>query len=64
MRGLGCKDCGPFGVFRTIPHGEPFAVKRVEPGIAVPGFIEMDTVNTLSKELFNLDRMITETIIG
>src|SRR5208337_1512523 len=62
--GLGGKDGRAFGVPCPVAHCEPVPVDRVEPGIGVPGLVEMDAVHALPEQPLDLCRMVAEAVVG
>ena len=62
--GLRGKDCRTFRVFCPVPHRKPVPIDRVEPGIGIPGLVEMDAIHALPEKFLHLSGMVAEAIVG
>ena len=48
----------------VAPHREAITVQRIEAGVAVPRFVEMDAVNALGEPRLRVGGVVTHAVVG
>ncbi len=49
---------------RYVMHGEAIVIHGVEAGVAVPRFVEMEPIHTLTEEFFHPFHIVAQAVIG
>ena len=50
-------------VFGISIHCKPIFIYRIKPGITIPGFVKMQTVDAFSQQIFHPGHIITQTVV-